>query len=55
MLWMCSQILLKRRMFPEMRVKVMACRQPAGVSEAATGDRSTCIRTCTRQVSLCVQ
>ena len=45
MLWMCSQILLNLRMLPEMRVKVMACRQADGVSEAATGERSTCIRT----------
>ena len=46
MLWMCSQILRNLRMFPEMRVKVIAWRQADGVSEADTGERSTCIRTC---------
>ena len=46
MLWMCSQILLNLLMFPEMRVKVIAWRQADGVSEADTGERSTCIRTC---------
>ena len=46
MLCMCSQILLNLLMLPEMRVKVMACRESWGDSAVETADRSTCIRTC---------